>query len=94
MRSAPSAITGEAASTTRLGVRCAHVTAKLLRGSEIRRVHLVDDDDGRHAEIGLTWVVGQLVPQPQRIGDDDVERGSVEWQVVVAAVPQNDVCIA
>jgi hypothetical protein len=78
----------------RIGVRYTHVTSKLLRGGEIGRVHLVDDDDVRHAQVGLTRVVRQLVSQPQRIGDDDMKRGPVERQVIVASVPHNDVCIA
>ena len=55
------------------------------------RVHLVDDDDVGPAEVGLAGVVGELVPGPVRVGDDDLEVGLVEGEVVVAAVPEDDV---
>src|SRR5512140_2777625 len=58
-----------------------------LRG----RVHLVDDDDVGPAEVRLAGIVGELVPGPVRVGDDDLEVRLVERKVVVAAVPKDDV---
>ena len=67
------------------------VGAQRVDGGDVGGVHLVDDDDVRHPQVGLAGVVGQLVPDAQRVRDDDVEVGLVERRVVVAAVPQDDV---
>lgn len=42
-------------------------------------------------EVRLTGVVGELVARPQRVDHSDVQVGSEDRQVDVAAVPQHDV---
>ncbi len=54
-------------------------------------IHLVDDQEVRHQEIGLARVVGELVTRSMRIDERDVEIGAIKGCVVVAAVPQDDV---
>ena len=58
-----------------------------------RSVHLVDDAYVRHAEIRLAGVVAKLVTGAVRVDDDDVDVRLDERRVVVAAVPENDVCL-
>ncbi len=43
------------------------------------------------AEVGFAGVVGRLVTGPVRVGHHDLEVGPVEGQVVVAAIPEDDV---
>ena len=59
--------------------------------SRSRDIDLVDQDRVGHPNVGLTWVIGALVARTQWIGDRDVDVGSVEGQVVVAAVPEQHV---
>jgi hypothetical protein len=68
-----------------------HVRGDLLDRMRIRRIDLVDDDDICHPQVGLAWVVGQLVTGPERIGDGDEQVGGVEREVVVPPVPDDDV---
>ncbi len=67
------------------------VLEHLLDVVRLGRVDLVDDDDVGHAQVRLAGVVEELVPGPQRIGDDDQQVGREEREVVVAAVPDDDV---
>src|SRR4029453_8086144 len=65
----------------------------LLQGGDLLGCGLVDLVDDQHVGrpgVGLAGVVAGLVPGPQRVGDHDVQVGTVERQVVVAAVPQQD----
>ena len=55
------------------------------------RVHLVEDDDVGPAEVRLSGVIEHLVARPQRVGHHDLQVGLVEGEVVVAAVPEDDV---
>ena len=66
----------------------------LLEGGDLLGGGLVDLVDDQHVGgpgVGLAGVVAGLVPGPQRVGDHDVQVGTVERQVVVAAVPQQHV---
>ena len=56
-------------------------------------VHLVDHDRVGHADVRLARVVRRLVPRPQRIRDDDAHGRPVEREVVVPAVPEQDVAL-
>ena len=87
----PSRVRSErAVSTSAPGLSSAMVasTAPARPG---RPIDLVDEDDVRHAQVGLARVVASLVAGAQRVDHDDVEVGAVEGQVVVAAVPEDDV---
>ena len=55
------------------------------------RVDLVDYHDVGHADVGLAGVVVHLVAGSERIGNDDVQIRNVEREVVVAALPDNDI---
>jgi len=55
------------------------------------RVDLVDDDDISLPEIGLAGIVREFIAGTQRIGNGDLEVWNVEREVVVAAVPDDDV---
>jgi hypothetical protein len=56
-----------------------------------RGVDLVDDHHIGRTQVGLPWVIAQLVTGSQRIDDDDEEVRAVEREIVVAAIPQDDV---
>ncbi len=58
-----------------------------------RGVHLVDDDDVRAEEVDPTGEVRALVAGPVRIDHRDVNVGTEERQVVVAAVPEDHVAL-
>ena len=62
-------------------------------GHVLRRggVELVDDEDLGPAEVRLAGIVEHLVAGPVRVDDDDLQVGLVEGEVVVAAVPEDDV---
>lgn len=44
-----------------------------------------------HADVRLAGIVGELVTRAMRIGDHDVQIGDEEGQIVVAAIPQDDI---
>src|SRR6476469_1060377 len=54
-------------------------------------VFLVDDDHVSHSHIGLARVILQFVARPERVYDHDLQVRLVEGEVVVAAVPDNNV---
>src|SRR6266511_966884 len=60
----------------------------------LRAVDLVHDADVRHAQVRLTGVIAQLVSRPVRVDDDDVQIGTDERRVVVAAVPDDHFGVA
>ena len=62
-----------------------------LDGGRAGAVHLVDDDDVGHPQVGLARVVVQLVPRAQRVDDHDEQVGAEEGKVVVPAVPEDHV---
>jgi len=67
---------------------------RLFRRSDLvgcGHVHFVDDDDVRHPEHCLAGVIRLGLVRPERIEDRDVERGLEEGEIVVAAVPDDDV---
>ena len=57
-------------------------------------VGLVHETIVRHAQVRLAGVVGELVAGAQRVDDHDREVGPQEREVVVAAVPDQDVGLA
>ena len=59
-----------------------------------RAVDLVHDADVCHSQVRLARVVAELVAGAMRVDDDDVEIGLDERRVVVAAVPEDHVCLA
>src|SRR5690606_8937985 len=66
-------------------------------GLDIRRaggVDLVHHQHVGHAEVGLAGVVRRLVAGTVRVDDGDGQVGPEEREVVVAAVPQDDVGFA
>ncbi len=67
------------------------VVADRLDVVAVGGLHLVDDDDIGHAHVRLSWVVGQLVAGAVRVGQNDVHVALVEREVVVAAIPYDDV---
>ncbi len=84
-------VTGEAARITAafgLSFRAAASIARMLRS--FRRVALVDEDQIGHPEVRLARAVARLMPGAVRVGDADVESRPVERQVVVSAVPEDD----
>ncbi len=73
------------------GVEGGDVGSDRLDGARLGRIHLVDDDDIGHPEVGFTRVVVHLVARPERIRDHHEEVRLVEREVVVTAVPEDDV---
>ncbi len=56
-------------------------------------VDLVHDADVRHPQVRLAGVVAKLVARPVRVDDDEVQVRPDERRVVVAAVPDDHVCL-
>ena len=56
-----------------------------------RRIRLGHDDDVRHAQDGLARMMRGLMSGPQRVDQDDIEIGPHEREIVVAAIPDDDV---
>ncbi len=87
-----STVTGlSARSTVARGLSSRTEASTALDVGRPRRVALGDDDDVSHPDVGLAGVVCRLVAGAQRVGQHDVQVGHVERQVVVAAVPEDDV---
>ena len=78
-------------STSASGIEVADAAHHRVDGSLLGGVDLVDDDHVGHAQVGLAGVVAPLVTGAERVGHDDVEVGAEERQVVVAAIPDDDV---
>ena len=82
----------EAARTTAAsGARLARRLGHRLNVDLGRRVRLGHDDDVGHAQHGLAWMMRRLVPRPQGIDQDDLQVGLHEREIVVAAIPDDDV---
>ena len=77
----------------RLGVIQRDVLPHRLHPVGIGRVHLVDDEHVRAAEVHFAGIVCQLVSRAMRIEDNDVEIGTIERRVVVSAVPQDNIAL-
>ncbi len=73
------------------GVDLAQIGQDLVHAFGRGRVHLVQDEDVGPAEVGLAGVIEHFVARPQGVGHDDLEIGFIEGEVVVAAVPEDDV---
>jgi hypothetical protein len=58
------------------------------------RVGLDDNHDVRHAQDGLTREVCCLVSGPQRVDEYDLQVWPYKWKIIVAPVPDDDVCPA
>ena len=62
-----------------------------LDAGAVGRVDLVEDDGVGEPQVDLAGVVHEAVAGTVRVGDGDVQVGGVEAEVVVAAVPEDDV---
>jgi hypothetical protein len=62
-----------------------------LHAGRGRGVDLVDDDHVGHAERRLPGMVAVGLARPQGVGQDDVQAGAEEREIVVAAVPHDEV---
>ena len=75
----------------RVGVDRPDVAEDPFDRCRVGAVDLVDHDDVGHPQVRLSRVVGELVAGPQRVDDDDQQVGPEEGEVVVAAVPDDQV---
>ncbi len=78
---------------TRLGICRRDVAPNGLHIFRRGGARFVDDHHVGHPQVGFARVIGELVAGPVRVGHDDVQIGAVKWQIVVTAVPQDDVSI-
>ena len=62
-----------------------------LDAGAVGGVDLVEHDDVGEPQVDLAGVVHEAVAGTVRVGDGDVQVGGVEAEVVVAAVPEDDV---
>src|SRR5665647_1219438 len=75
----------------RRGIDRAHGVELGLDAGAVGGVDLVEHDHVGETDVDLAGVVHQAVAGTMRVGDGDVQVGLVEAEVVVAAVPEDDV---
>jgi len=67
-----------------------NVCFELANPGHVGGIIPVDEDVVRETKIGFTRMVSQFGPGTMAIGHNDVDIGGVEWEFVVAAVPDDD----
>ena len=75
----------------RIGVEQAQVLAHLDHILRVGSIHLIDHEDIRCADVGLAGVVAHFVPGAVRVSHHDLQVGHVEGEIVIPAVPQDDI---
>ena len=75
----------------RVGAEGVQVLAHFQHRVGVGGIDFVDDEEVGHAGVGFPGVILHLVTGAVRVGHHDVKIALVERDVVVAAVPEDDV---
>ena len=75
----------------RIGIELVQGSTHFHDGFGVGSVHFVDDEYIGSTDVGLTRVVSFLVTGAVRVGNNDLQVGDIEREVIIPAIPEDDI---